>query len=165
MTVDVEPPRLSGALYVSNKSVNVAAKSGSSGVSVARYLILLFNASEPVQPLELTSVLELGGGAKLVSAKCFQDPGAAQDVVTAASATLVATGNSSASAGPPGSAYPPPPAVSSSQASQASVLNVTGGRPYVQSCVAVMWAEEGTRPSIRVPEGAVADLTGNTNIK
>ncbi|GLC64098.1 hypothetical protein PLESTF_000117800 [Pleodorina starrii] len=67
------------------------------------------------------------------------------------------------------SAPPPPLGTTAANSLNGGVLlgaadaaaAVTTGRPYVRSCVAVLYGFEDSTPVITLPAGAVADLTGN----
>ncbi|GLC71844.1 hypothetical protein PLESTF_001173100 [Pleodorina starrii] len=163
VVVDIDPPTVSGALFVSNVSVPVAdsvvGSSVDNAVPYLRYLLIQYNMSEPVRRFDLAAALQLGGGANLVSTDCFETTEAATKMTTSAAATLVA------SAGTPWRASPP--VAADVQAEQGALVlgsvgaSAASSKQYIQACVAVLYTLEGSRPSVTLPEGAVMDETGN----
>ncbi|KXZ42478.1 SAD1 protein [Gonium pectorale] len=174
VVVDLEPPALSGSLLVSNVSSAVTeftSASDTAGVKSIRSLLVAFRMSEPVRPFDLAAVTQLQGGARIVRTQCYESASAAAAVAAASAAatssTSVASALATAAAVPPSPASPPPPPTPSPPTPAggdedplvltASVL----GEPYVQSCVAVLAATEGSSPAVTIPAGAVMDLVGN----
>ena len=115
-----------------------------------------------VQPFSLTSALRLSGGARLLSTQCFASATAAAEVAAAAGTVDAST--------PPGSdasssaATVAPAAIAPVSGSTSGTSNSsTSGSAYVQSCVAVLFAEQDATPELLLPPGTLTDMHGNIN--
>ncbi|EFJ44012.1 hypothetical protein VOLCADRAFT_95897 [Volvox carteri f. nagariensis] len=157
----MEPPYVIGQLFVSKTTITLADPITAVKVPSLRYLLLQLNLSEPLRDFDLSSALQLSGTATLLSAKCFVSAEMAAEVAKATPMEMAAVG--SAPTAMDGSWQPPPiqrPA--SAQLGQAALFAAASGLSYVQSCLAVLFASEGDKPSITVLNGSmVTDLAGN----
>ncbi|EFJ45307.1 hypothetical protein VOLCADRAFT_94393 [Volvox carteri f. nagariensis] len=159
VVVDMDPPAITGALYVSSNTVvlsELASLTGSSALPSIRHLMVLLNMSEPVQKFNLASALQLNKDVYLVSADCYESATAAVSslmMVASSPMTLVKTVGSLEVVG----------SSSGQETVTEDVVNVTAsaGKSYVRSCLAVMYAPEVGSPSVTLPAGAVKDTTGN----
>ncbi|GLC48517.1 hypothetical protein PLESTB_000106700 [Pleodorina starrii] len=161
VAVDISPPTVSGALFVSNSTVPLSA-STDGVVQQLRYLLVQLNMSEPVRQFNMKTTLQLGGGAALMASDCFESSDAAAEVMAAAAVTAAVVEGV-----PPPSATPPPPPPASKLRSRIgspkSSSTAPPGQQYIRSCVAVLYAAEGSTTSVTLPEGAVMDVKGNPN--
>ncbi|GLC48528.1 hypothetical protein PLESTB_000107800 [Pleodorina starrii] len=177
---DLDPPRISASLLVSNRTVNVAqlaASGGNDKSSALRYMLVQFNMSEPVQQFDLVAALDLSDGTELVGSRCFERTEEASAALVAEAATMAAEVVSTAETvkkvvgawGPSPPTVPPsqPPSTPASLDSQALLRSVgpdvaaAAGQPFVRSCVAVLYAMEGSNTWVSILQGAVVDTTGN----
>ncbi|GIM11186.1 hypothetical protein Vretimale_14730 [Volvox reticuliferus] len=173
-------------------SNNPIAAAADEVVAQLRYLILTLNMSEPVKLFNLGSVLQLSGGAKIAGYTCFKSAERATEVVNVAQAALKVTAaaaaaaaarpSSSPTAGPQAAEYlssPAAPVASAPTPTQPyrsnGVLQLSGyagidfaaatGVPYARSCLVLMYTHDNnSAPSVTLPEGVVADLTGNPSV-
>ncbi|GIL53216.1 hypothetical protein Vafri_8873 [Volvox africanus] len=171
VVVDIESPRVSGQLSISKTTVTmpglVTSRGSVSSTAVFQQLIVQFNVSEPVQPLDPASMFSVNGtkSVAFVGAKCFE---------SAADASKLTSGRVVGTAGLPLSDS----AGRTSAPTKGSAINLldflegtttdealASGLPYVRSCVAVMYAPEGSTLLISLRAGAVKDFAGNSNAK
>ncbi|GIM13096.1 hypothetical protein Vretimale_16261 [Volvox reticuliferus] len=155
--VDIDPPFVSGALLVLKKkatfedSTTAEIRKGRS-----QYLLVVLNMSEPVRNFDLAEALQLNNSATLIRSDCFESlDTAAIKAASAAYIMMAAEGLQENSR----SALPRQETTLSDYYVAAAY-----GRRYVRSCLAVLYAMEGSRPSITLPRGAVVDLTGNPSV-
>ncbi|GLC60001.1 hypothetical protein PLESTB_001562500 [Pleodorina starrii] len=173
VSVDLDPPSISGALLVSNSTVtlsNPVTASDGSAVLHLRYMLVQLTFSEPVREFDLAATLKLDGGAKFITAECFSSKDAAAKIAAAAAA-VVAAPTVEAAAAPPTDVSPPPPPPPSNLLETGIVQDTTStaavvsrdAQQYIRSCLAVLYAREGSEPSVSLQEGAVNDVAGNPN--
>lgn len=175
--VDIEPPRLSALLAMSKTAVRLGDPvTASSNTPSLRFYLYILNISEPVRSFDLADILQSSGYAEVINSDCFPSVDTATLKMKAALGlvTIMATAPSAID-GPAPSAPPAP--LWTSEGSNNNAINrqqlsllsanvdyaASYTLPYVQSCLAVMYAPEGSNPSMVVPEGAVVDLMGNPN--
>ncbi|GLC43483.1 hypothetical protein PLESTM_001478200 [Pleodorina starrii] len=176
VSVDLDPPSVSGALLVANSTVtlsNPVTASDDSAVLHLRYMLVQLTFSEPVREFDLAATLKLDGGANFITAECYSSEDAAAKIAAAAAAVVVAAPTMEAAAAPPTDVPPPPPApppppnlldigIVQDTTSTASVVSRDDPQ-YIRSCLAVLYAREGSEPSVSLEEGSVNDVAGNAN--
>ncbi|KAG2437626.1 hypothetical protein HYH02_011265 [Chlamydomonas schloesseri] len=182
VAVDIDPPRVSGHFLLARRT-NVTGNSHTSALEVAedevqaevdaahaaagatavsadaavvRLMLAVLSMSEPVQTFSFTSALRLSGGARLISAQCFASASAAEEFATAACTTTVDIKQNTG-------ATRRLLAAGSLVSSSSSNSSNSSAMPYVQSCVVVLFAEDGSSPELLLPAGSLSDLHGNTN--
>ncbi|GLC33714.1 hypothetical protein PLESTM_000103400 [Pleodorina starrii] len=160
VVVDIEPPRVSGAVFMSNTSISLGdpiTASDDGDLSHLRYLIVQLNMSKPVRPFDLAASLLLTGGAHLISADCFNSTDAAAAVAATAAVTAAVVEPGS----PPTAVLPPRQPASSVPGLGALVKSAAfSGQQVVRSCVAVLYAIGDDEPTIVLPARAVIDSNG-----
>lgn len=152
MVVDINPPELSAALFVSaGSATSPVGSGGGKGIRGGKHLYAQFNMFEPVQRFDLSGALQLSTGLTLINAECFEGADTAAIKLSTFSAKMVAT------AGVPIKSF------SSSAIQQSTVESgsTSAKQSYIRSCLAVLYGQEGSTPVITLPEGAVMDVTGN----
>ncbi|GIM13091.1 hypothetical protein Vretimale_16258 [Volvox reticuliferus] len=169
VVVDSSPPHVSGQLLMSKTPMMVvspviAAKD--ENASPLRYLILNLNMSEPVMEFNLTTALQLSGGVSLFRYECFKSADTAAEVMKGAGVAALATAGSPVLAdGPPPPVVPavPPPSQQQQQPIGGGVVDfaAASGIPFARSCLAELYAAEGSKPSIFLSGCSVKDLSGN----
>ncbi|EFJ43191.1 hypothetical protein VOLCADRAFT_96656 [Volvox carteri f. nagariensis] len=135
-----------------------------------RYMVALINTSEPVQKPDLEAVLQLVGGVSLLSSECFESADAAKEISSkaafiASTTVVAAVGLSKSGAGGQGWSVPSPAVNPALLQLDGRSINLTAlsGVSYVQSCLATMYAPEGNKVSVILPEFGVVDWAGNVN--
>ncbi|EFJ43952.1 hypothetical protein VOLCADRAFT_95896 [Volvox carteri f. nagariensis] len=163
VVVDIDPPYATAQLSVSKTTVTLENPLMTGEVTPLRYMLVQFTTSEPVQQFDLGSTLQLSESMTLLSAQCFKSSKAASEIAKAATTITVAT---VAAPLPPEAApaagLPPPTLAAAALPNKIHVgLLDTFGLPYVQSCLAVVYASEGSKLTITLPDGTIKDLAGN----
>ncbi|GIM13099.1 hypothetical protein Vretimale_16261 [Volvox reticuliferus] len=171
VVVDIEPPFVSGRLFISNDTIAVpglvTGGSGGSNNALFQQFIVQVDVSEPVQQLDPTSILSVSGSATFVGAKCF---------ASAADASVMVSGRVVATAGMRPLADAAEHTPTPTQVPEINLRDfpaegnntdeaLASGLPYVRSCVAVMYVLDGSGLFVTLPAGAIKDFAGNSNEK